>query len=244
MKLSGNTVLITGGGSGIGLALALAFQRMGNVVVICGRTDEKLRVAAAESPDLQVISCDIRDPAQVERMGRILEDDYPGLNVLVNNAGVQYHCNFLDDVDRRAAIQDEILINLTGQILVTERLLPLLLSQPEAAIVNVTSALALIPKKSAPIYCAAKAGLHNFTRTLRYQLADTAVRVFEVIPDVTETGMTRGRGGQMLSPAAVADKTIAGLGRDQERIAIARTKLLLLLYRIWPGMAYRLTRDQ
>lgn len=187
MKLTHNIVLITGGGSGIGRGLAESLQRLGNLVVIAGRRAEVLRAVAEANPGMEWLQLDQSNPAGIARLVAELRERHPGLNVVINNAGVMRTENLLND--DTAAAESTVAVNLLGPIRLTSALLPTLLAQREAAIINVTSALAFVPKAAAPTYCATKAALHSYTESLRQQLCDTAVQVIELIPPRVETGI-------------------------------------------------------
>ncbi len=244
MKLTNQSVLITGGGSGIGLAFAAALLQRGNRVLICGRNEEKLRAAQHEHPGLEIFPCDITEQRQVEELVHFVEDHFGGLTLLFNNAGMQRELNLLQGAAAWPLIAEEITANLTAHIQLTQRFLPLLTAQP-SAIVNITSALAVVPKQSAPVYCAAKAGLHNFTRTLRYQLRQTPTRVFEVMPALVDTPMTAHRQvpGKISADRVVAE-ALRGMAKGRRSIYIERTRLLMALYRLSPAMAYHILRDE
>jgi uncharacterized oxidoreductase len=192
MQLTGNTVLVTGGGTGIGRGLAEAFHRSGNKVVIVGRRVELLKKVAEANPGIKYLSLDQGDAADVRRFAIELKDNYPDVNVLVNNAGIQR----VEDITSGGPGTAEltIAINLLGPIRLTAAVLHQLLGKPHAAILNVTSALAFIPSALTPTYCASKAALHSYTQSLRYQLRDTAVQVIEIIPPLVQTALQGERG--------------------------------------------------
>jgi uncharacterized oxidoreductase len=242
MRLSDNTILITGGASGIGLALAKAFVMRDNDVIICGRNERKLNAARRDCPSIATFRCDIADAGDRERLAQHVADHHPGLNVLINNAGIQHNYDWSDARSHVQAIEEEVSINLLAQLMLTDLLLPTLLRRPEAAIINVTSALALVPKQSAPVYCATKAALRSFTRALRYQLEQTPVKVFEIIPALVDTDMTAGRGRRKISPARLAEESLRALRSDQHEIRIDKVKLLFALHRLLPGFAARILR--
>jgi len=245
MDATGNTALITGGASGIGLAIAAAFAKHGNKVIAVGRNADKLAEAKARLPGLDTLVCDLRDEQQLERLAIALRENYPALNVLVNNAGVQYNYAFLvarvDEVGD--TIAEEIRLNLTAPIQLTARLLPHLAAQRQAAIVNVTSGVGIVPKQSAPVYCATKAGLRLYTAALRHQLAATNVRVFELIPPLVDTAMTEGRGSGKMSPKEVADRFWAAFARDRLEVPVGKIRLLKLLHRAAPRFAENLLKN-
>lgn len=242
VRLDDKTVLVTGGASGIGLALATRLLALGNRVLVCGRDPGKLDAAVQAHPGLAVLKCDITEAADIERLGATLDHRYGGLDLLINNAGVQYNYRFDDGADHGERIDAEVGINFTAQVRLTDAMLPRLFASPDGAIVNVTSALARVPKESAPVYCATKAGLRVFTQALRYQLEGGPVRVFEVVPALVDTAMTAGRGRNKLSPAALAQEVIDGLRRDRPTILVGKTRLLFALDRCLPGLAARIIR--
>lgn len=233
MQTSGQTVLITGGTGGIGRAIAARFLAAGNRVIVTGRDEQKLAALRADYPTLETYVADMADARAVERLAAACTD----LTVLVNNAAVQYTYDFADSDVPADLIAAELAINLTGPLTLIKLLLPQLLARPEAAIVNITSGLAYVPKQSALIYCGSKAGLHMATRALRWQLEHTAVRVFEVIPPLVDTAMTQGRGSGKISPEALVDEFWPAFARNQLVIPIGKSRLLLLLQRVAPGVA-------
>jgi len=238
MKPSQNTVLITGGTAGIGLELARRFHREGNAVIVTGRNPAALEQARAELPGLVAEQADMADlPALAALAGR-----HPEVNVLVNNAAVQYNYDLADPGRGVGLIEEELAINLLGPLRLTKLLLPRLLARESAAIVNVSSGLGIVPKQSAPVYCASKAALHSFTRSLRWQLEGGPVKVFEIIPPLVETAMTAGRGRGKIAPAALVDEFWAGFLRDRPELRIGKTKLLFQLQRFAPALAERIMR--
>lgn len=192
MQMTENTVLVTGGGTGIGRGLAESFHRLGNQVIIAARRREPLEAVAEANPGMQVCSLDQSDPAGIRRFAIELTDRYPDLNVIVNNAGIQ-RVEDLVNGDAGAAEQT-VAINLLGPIRLISALMPSLLRRPRAAIVNVTSGLAFMPSALTPTYCATKAALHSYTQSLRFRLRDTAIQVIEIIPPHVQTALQGERG--------------------------------------------------
>ncbi|QJD85533.1 SDR family oxidoreductase [Cohnella herbarum] len=243
MKLSGQTVLITGGASGIGLALTERFVQNGNRVIVIGRNADKLERLKIEYPSLTVYRCDLAVRDQFEDLIQRICDEHPDLNVIINNAGIQHNYSFIDPPSSSNRIAEEITVNLTSPIELLSRLIPLLMSHKEAAIVNVSSGLGLVPKKSAPVYCATKAGLHIFTKALRYQLENTNIKVFEIIPPIVDTDMTRGRGQNKISPDQLVVQFLAHYRRNRLVVPIGKVKLLLLIQRWWPTLADKILKN-
>lgn len=192
MKPTGNTILVTGGGTGIGRGLAETLHRAGNQVVIAGRRRGVLQAVADANPGIEYRHLDLAEPDSINRLAADLSGRYPGLNILVNNAGVMRSEDLLTTSAEIA--EQTVAVNLVGPIRLTAALLPTLLSQRNAAIANVTSALAFVPRADAPSYSATKAGLHAYTQSLRHQLRHTRVRVIEIIPPRVETDMLAERG--------------------------------------------------
>ncbi|MGW2382870.1 SDR family oxidoreductase [Streptomyces sp. NPDC001658] len=188
MKMTGNTILITGGTSGIGLGLALRLHEAGNKVIVAGRRKELLDEITAEHPGIDALVLDVADPDSIARARETVAASHPGLNILVNNAGIQLLESVLDPAGLQAA-EDHIATNLLGTIRMTYAFLPLLVGKDDAAVVNVTSALAFVPLPFTPTYSATKAALHSFSESLRIQLAgaDAGVQVIEVVPPAVRT---------------------------------------------------------
>ncbi len=188
MELGANTVLITGGASGIGLALAERFLRAGSQVIVCGRREAALRDALARCPQLITRVCDIaRDRARVALFEWAVAA-FPTLNVLVNNAGIQRRSQ-LAAPEEWSDTQQEIAINFEAPVHLARLFIPHLLTRPRPAIVNVTSGLAFSPLASVPVYSATKAALRSFTLSLRHQLTSTPVRVIEIAPPAVNTDL-------------------------------------------------------
>jgi uncharacterized oxidoreductase len=189
MKLDGNTVLITGGTSGIGLELAKELLKRGNAVLITGRDRERLERAKKQLPELHTIQSDASRIADIDSLFARVTREFPALNILVNNAGVMRTINLHSEDQSLEELTREIDTNFKGPVCMVKRFLPHLKKMASAAIVNVSSGLAFVPLPSAPIYCATKAAMNSFTRSLRVQLKKTAVKVFELAPPTTETGL-------------------------------------------------------
>ena len=188
MELGSSTVLITGGASGIGLALAERFLEARSAVIVCGRREEKLREARARYPRLTIRACDVAEERERVALFRWVVAEFPQLNVLVNNAGIQRRVS-LAEPEEWGQTRTEIAINLEAPVHLAALFIPHLFRQEHPAIVNVTSGLAFVPLARVPIYCATKAGLHSFTLSLRHQLAHTPIRVVEIVPPAVNTDL-------------------------------------------------------
>ncbi len=181
MKTKGNTILITGGTSCIGLGLARKFHELGNQVIVAGRRTQLLDEIAAEHPGIETIVLDIVDPQSIARAREAVAARHPQLNVLINNAGIQVPENLLDPGSLPVA-EDTIATNLLGTIRMTYAFVPVLVDQNDAVVMNVSSALAFVPFPITPTYNATKAALHSFSDSLRVQMIDTGVQVIELVP--------------------------------------------------------------
>jgi short-subunit dehydrogenase involved in D-alanine esterification of teichoic acids len=237
MRISGNQVLITGGTSGIGLALAKKFREAGNHVIVTGRDETKLR-RVGQNLSIEVERANMSNPTDLQNLAA----KYPDVNILVNNAGVQYSYTFTDQNVPFERITEELAINLVGPLQLIKLFLPQLLTKQEAAIVNVTSGLAIVPKQSAPVYCGSKAGLHIATKSLRWQLEATPVRVFEAISALVDTPMTEGRGKGKITPTVWVDEFWKSFERNHYEIRIGKVKQLMLVERFLPPLAERIMR--
>ncbi len=244
MELRQNTIFITGGNSGIGLAFAEALVSLDNTVIVCGRDQQKLDAVRQQYPQIYTIRCDIADSAELERTVDTIQEAFPQLNVLINNAGIQYRYDFSAGEDVLAKINEEVTVNLTALMRLTHIVLPVLARQPNAAVMNVSSMLGFIPKKSAPVYCATKAAVHTFSKALRYQLADTTIKVFEIVPPLVDTDMTREHAKFKMSSAAFVQGALQGVCRDRYEIQVGWAKTLIALHRFFPALAESMLRNK
>lgn len=228
MKTSGNTILITGGTSGIGLGLAMRWHEAGNKVIVAGRRKELLDQITTEHPGIESIVLDIADPVSIARAADTVAAGYPELNVLVNNAGIMLAEDLLDPASLRIA-EDHITTNLLGTIRMTYAFTPLLVSKDDAAVVNVSSALAFVPLPRTPTYNATKAALHSFTESLRVQLADTAVQVIEMAPPGVRTtllGQQDDEHAMPLEDFLTETMTLLNTQPDAREIVVERAKFV------------------
>ena len=243
MKVTGHTILLTGGTSGIGLGLLRQFYSEGNKLIVASRNPEKLNQLHTEFPKVSTVVTDLANPKAVRRLLEHCLNTYPEINILINNAGIQYNYDWLTEEDGFDKISREIRINLTSPLHLTYGLLSHLKTKEEAAIINVSSALAFHPKRSAPVYGATKAALHNVSKSLRYQLKNTAVKVFEIIPPLVDTPMTEGRGKGKITPEQLADEFMRNFKRNKYESSIGKTKLLRLIGRIYPRLADNILKN-
>ena len=187
MKLTGNTILITGGGSGIGRGLAEAFHALGNQVIIAGRRQQVLEETTAANPGMQSALLDIESAEAIRAFGAKMAEEYPSLNVVIHNAGIMRPENLLEQPEELRDAEAIITTNLLGPMRLTAALLPQLKKQPAATIMTVSSGLAYLPMAMTPTYCATKAAIHSYSLTLRYQLRGTKIEVLELVPPYVQT---------------------------------------------------------
>lgn len=240
MKTHNNTVLITGGSAGIGFEIAKLFAQNGNQVIITGRNAERLQQAAAQLPNTTAIVSDVSKPADVDQLVERLNRDFPTLNLVINNAGRAFYYSLSEDGIRAIdKASEEITTNYLSIVGLTEKLLPLLKQQPEAALVNVSSIVAFVPGHVTATYSASKAALHSYTQALRYTLAkDTHIKVFELMPPLVNTDFSQEIGGiDGISPIVVADELLNALATDTYEIHVGNTAAIYQLFRSSPADA-------
>lgn len=192
MKLTGNTILITGGGSGIGRGLAEELHKLGNQVIVAGRRRDAVDETAAANPGMKAMQLDIESPESLRSFATQVAVEFPSLNVLINNAGIMRAEALLAQQTDLADAEATVTTNLLGPIRLTAALLPHLKAQPHAAIMNVSSGLAFVPLAFTPTYCATKAAIHSYTQSLRYQLKGTSIEVLELVPPYVQTNLMDG----------------------------------------------------
>ncbi len=198
MNLTENTILVTGGGSGIGRGLAEALHKLGNKVIIAGRRADVLAEVVAANAGMDSVVLDIENAAALPGFAETVTRAHPSLNVLINNAGIMRAEDMLAEPYDLADAEATVAINFLGPIRLTAALLPHLKAQPAAAVLNVSSGLAFVPLAMAPTYCATKAALHSWSQSLRHQLRATSVEVIEIAPPAVATDlMARSRGNPM-----------------------------------------------
>jgi uncharacterized oxidoreductase len=231
VQISDKTVLITGGTDGIGLEMARQMKAKGAIVTVCGRRQTQLDAAAAEG--LAVVAADLTSPKACADLAAHFGG---GLDILINNAGAGSDYDINAPID--LADNDRVIfLNVNAPVHLITHLLPSLRARPEAAIVNVTSGLAIAPRGGGPIYCATKAALRSFTMALRHQLKGSNVHVIEALPPVVETQMTAGRDGKKMSPAECARQIIRAIETNSKEANVGMVKILKAVYSISPALA-------
>lgn len=245
MKMQGNTILVTGGSSGIGLELATQLLALGNTVVITGRSSGRLSAALRAHPGLHGVESDVADPQAIARLHAEVTSRFPTLDMLINNAGEMRKLNLQTSSADLHDITRELETNLSGPVRMVQQFLPHLLSQTGAAIVNVSSGLAYVPFPIAPVYSASKAGLHAYTRCLRVQLKHTRIKVFELAPPATQTPLIGEFAsdvgeGTLMPVDKLARAAIRGIAKDRLEIRPGLSVALNLMSRIAPGFALRM----
>ncbi len=239
MKTTQNTILITGGSAGIGLAIARLFSEQGNHVIITGRNQERLLQAQAQLKNVTAIQSDVSKEEDINALVTQLQQDFPALNIVINNAGNAYVHNLASDMQTADKAAEEMLTNYISVIRLNEKLLPLLRQQQAAAIVNVSSIAAFVPGSRIPTYSASKAALHSYSQSLRFSLAATTVKVFELMPPLVNTDFSQDIGGINGIPASVvADDLLEAIHKDIYEIRVGGTADLYNLQRSSPEAAF------
>lgn len=231
MKTSKNTILVTGGGSGIGLEIAKLFSK-DNHIIIAGRSKERLLKAAASLENVSLIPFDITNEGDVNRLVEKVSKDFPNLNVLINNAGNASAYDILaPNANAYEKAYDEMNTNFLSVVRLTEKLLPLLSKQETSAIVNVSSIVAFVPSKGIATYSSSKAALHSYTESLRLALEETSIKVFDLMPPLVNTEFSKEIGGENgIHPSEVALQLFQAFENDTFEIHVGDTATIYNLY--------------
>lgn len=242
MKLTGRTILITGGSAGIGLAFALKFAELGNEVIVTGRRRTVLDQVKAKYPKLHTIQGDVAEPAQIAALAARVKEEFPRLDVLMNNAGIMLHKNLKVPAADLDGLMAEVNINVGGVIRMTSAFIDILTAN-KGTVINVSSALAFVPLPSAPIYCATKAAVHSYTQSLRFQLEGTGVEVIDLIPPAVKTDLAadiaEGDGITLISTDELVKQSFASLKTGALEIRPGQARQLALMRRLAPDFINR-----
>ncbi len=238
MKTQNNTILITGGGSGIGLEIARKFSALGNKVIIAGRNIDKLNAAANSLNNVSVIKCDVTIESELEALVQQVESRYPELNVLINNSGSAHQFSLNENANAYDGARKEMEINYLAPVRLTEKLLPLLKKNEASAVINITSVVAIVPWAVMPTYSASKAAFQSYTRLLRLSLSKSNVKVFEVLPPLVDTEFSKNIPVDKMPPSAVADAITSGIVEDKFEIRIGFADHFYNLNRESPETAF------
>lgn len=236
MDLQGKRVLLTGGTAGIGEQLARQLKNRGAEVIVTGRSIARLE--AMRAAGFEAIEADLATPLGAEHILHALGERE--VDVLVNNAGQGVDHDFREGQPDADAADDCIYANLNSPIRLIAALVPRLRERPQAAIVNVTSGLAIAPRAGGPVYCATKAALRSYTQAIRAQLADTRVTVIEALPPVVDTQLTAGRGNRKMSAQDCAAAILEAIEKDREEANIGMVKVLTAVHSASPALARKI----
>jgi uncharacterized oxidoreductase len=241
VRLRSNTILITGGAGGIGYELTKQLTALGNTVLITGRDQAKMDRAKAAFPKFHTFQSDVSDPVAIATLYKEVTGKFPELNILINNAGIMRKINVHDKAGSLEDITREIEINLSGPIRMVKQFLPHLKTKSEAAIMNVSSSLAFVPLPISPVYCATKAGLHSFTESLRVQLKNTKVKVFDLAPPAIQTDLLGDfdvedmKGASTMKVEDMVQVAVQGMQANRFEIRPGQANLLKMMSRLAPG---------
>lgn len=243
MQLINHNILITGGTSGIGRALIEQLAADNRKIIVIGRDAKKLAMLQQEYTNLTPYLCELDQPDQLDKCLQLISRQHHYINLIINNAAIQYNKKFTDADFDPDSIQTEINTNLLAPMKICAHFLPLLLNtKTDSAIVNISSGLALFPKVSSAVYSATKAGLHNFSQSLGYQLENTQVKILEVILPLVDTPMTSGRGKNKLSADEAARQIIRGIQDNRSPIYPGKSRWIPIISRLSPALMARIMR--
>ncbi|PWJ42472.1 SDR family oxidoreductase [Sediminitomix flava] len=247
MKIFNKTILITGGGTGIGLELTKGFLKRNNKVIICGRRLAPLEAVQKDYPEVVIRQCDVSKENDILTLVENLKTEFGGIDVLINNAGKMQPIDYTNyenviSIDQHLS---EVDINMSGPIRMTHHFLPQLMEKTEPVIVNVSSALAFLPLASTPVYSATKAALHAWTQSLRWQMRKTKLRVIELMPPMIETDLVdHMEGGVRMSPEKLGKLFFKDLERGKEEIKPGQTKQVRFASKFMSGLVFKLVNSR
>ena len=240
MRILKNKIVITGATSGIGKALLEKFLALDNQVIAVGRNKNTLEQLTKTDSRIIPYVCDVSNREALQQLANYIEKEHQDLNLLINNAGMQYNYSFENEPQLLDEIEYEHNVNLLAPLRLIALLLPTLQKNENSAIVNISSALALVPKSQAPVYCGTKAAIHIFSKSLRYQLKK--VKVFEIVPPLVDTKMTEGRGKDKITPQQLVEEFLKAFEKNKYEVNIGKVKLLRWIHRLSPALADRIMK--
>lgn len=245
MQLKNKIALVTGGGSGIGLAISKALLKEGTRVIICGRNTSKLELAKKQNPELNIEKCDITNSSDIKQLVESVTEKYGGIDILINNAGMFAQVDYTQTIESFDMQEHEINVDFTSPLRMIHHFLSLLKSRKEAAVVNVSSGLAYVPLALAPVYCASKAAVHSWTQSFRHQMANTNVKVFELLPPLVETEMVEDfKDQKMMNADDLARDFIKGLLTDKFEITPGQSGQMKMMSRFMPAFIFKAINKQ
>jgi uncharacterized oxidoreductase len=239
MKIENSTILITGGGTGLGLSLAQMLTRKGNTIIICGRSIEKLKQAKEKIPELITYQCDVSDDQSINSLVETIIEKHSSLNVLINNAGVMHLHDVVNDSLPIRNQKAEVMTNFYGVVALCNKLIPLLKTKEQSAILNITSGLAYMPFMASPVYAATKAAVHSYSQSIRQALKKTSIDVFEVLPPMVDTQMSKDLempGMKKMSSETLAKIIIKAMSKDQFEIRPGMSAMMINMYKYFPWL--------
>lgn len=240
MKLSGNTILITGGSSGIGLELSKRLIQQKNKVIICGRSQQKLNKVKKQLPELETVQCDLSNKTECSKMAQWVIEQHPDINMLINNAALVHKVDFLSTENIMEMAELEVETNFMAPIRLTYTLYPHLQKNTNPKIINITSGLVYTPRAAYPFYNATKAALHSFTQVFRKKTEHSSVDTIEVMFPAVKTPWHKGNPPKIAIPTEKAvDDMLKGLEKGIPEVRIAGVKLLYMISRIAPRFAFK-----
>jgi uncharacterized oxidoreductase len=242
MNLQNNTILITGGTGGFGYAFASKLLALGNTVIITGRNEEKLQNVKRKLPEVHIIQSDVTQVEDVKNLYEQVAQQFPDLNILINNAGEMRKISLQQEQDLND-ITREVEINLMGPIRMVQAFLPHLKKQENAVILNVTSGIALLPFAISPIYSASKSGLRSYTQALRVQLKNTGIKVMDLVAPGSSTSLNdkfKNEDGfnpkMLMAPEKIVDAAIKGIQKNKDEIFPGLAKVMRIMSRLAPKL--------